>query len=451
MGDGPPRAATATMHGATATQNQRDPVIIVGAGMAGLVCAVMLDQAGVAVRLFDASDRVGGRIRTDIDANGFLLDRGFQVILDAYPAGRRWLDLDALDGQAFDAGGQVWTGRRLVPLADPLRHPTALPRDLTSSLFPARDKLRLAALATRVRLAKWEAAADAAGSGADDTSAVDALRIVGFGDRFIQRFARPFWGGILLDPALNVSAGPLRFTLKMFLEGRAVLPAAGVRAVPEQLARRLPVDCVHCLQPVEAIVVRDGTATGVRLHGETVDASAVVVAADPPQARRLTGIETLPRSDEGVGSVTVYLTGARDPGVGKRLIVDATGHLLVNHVAPLSVVAPSYAPSRQHLLAAVVIGRGQESDDDTIAQHASRDVATMLGHDPTDWSVIAVSRIPFSQYAQPPGIYQRLPSALTTVSGLFLAGEATVDSSTNGAMLSGEVAARAVMSHRRRY
>ena len=69
----------------------------------------------------------------------------------------------------------------------------------------------------------------------------------------------------------------------------------------------------------------------------------------------------------------------------------------------------------------------------------------MLGHDPADWTVIAVRRVPFSQFAQPPGVYDRLPGNETDASGLFLASEATVDSSYNGAVLSGEGAARAVL------
>ena len=421
------------------------PVVVVGAGMAGLACAVALHEAGRRVLVLEAGAGVGGRVRTDRHPEGFLLDRGFQVLLDAYPAGRRSLDLPALRPCAFDAGALVWTGRRLIPLADPLRHPTGTLRDLTTPLFPAGDKFRLALLAARARISTWESAVEAAGGPGDDVSASEALWSAGFGRSFVRRFARPFWGGILLDPTLSTSAGPMRFTLKMFLEGRAVLPEAGVQAMPDQLRRRLPEDAVRLGAPVDAIAIASGRAIGVRHNGQTVVASAVVVATDPPAAKRLTGIAALPGSEQGVGSVTVYLVGEHDPGTGPRLVIDGSTQLLVNHVAPISAVAPGYAPAGRHLLAAVVIGAGMAGDDAAIAHRARHEVATMLGHDTRRWTPLAVARVPFSQYAQPPGVHSRLPKTETDTPGLYLAGEATVDSSYNGALLSAEAAARAVL------
>ena len=422
------------------------PVVIVGAGMAGLTCAVALHEAGRAVLVLEAADGVGGRVRTDRHPDGYLLDRGFQVLLGAYPAARRWIDLYGLRPAAFDAGALVWTGRRRVPLADPRRHPAALPRDLTTRLFPPADKARLAALGLRARLAPWESAAEAAGDPATDRTAADALWAAGFGRHFVDRFARPFWGGILLDRGLGTSAGPLRFTLKMFLAGEALLPAAGIGAMPAQLHRRLPPGCVRLDTPVTDLVLAGRTAVGVRAGGETIPAAAVVVAADPPAARRLTGIAALPDATQGVGSTTVYLAGARDPGTGPRLVLDGTGRLAVNHLAPLSAVAPSYAPAGRHLLAAVVLGPDQDWPDDALAHRARQEAATMLGQAPADWEILRVVRIPFSQFAQPPGVFGRLPGTTTATPGLLLATEATVDSSYNGAILSGERAAAAILA-----
>lgn len=430
------------------TTNEIGPtVVVVGAGMAGLTCAAALHAAGRPVIVLEASDGVGGRVRTDRHPAGYLLDRGFQVILEAYPALHRHVTPASLRPAAFDAGALIWTGRRLVPLADPLRHPRALPRDLTTPLFGARDKLRLAALGLRARLAGWESAREASGDPATAQSAAEALWAAGFDRGFVDRFARPFWGGILLDRSLGTDAGPLRFTLKMFLEGNAVLPEGGVQAMPERLARRLPIGAVRLRRPVEAIVIEDGRATGVRVRGETLPTAAVVVATDPPTAKRLTGITSIP--DRGISCATVFLAGAHDPGLGRRLTLDGTGTSIVNHVAPLSTVAPSYAPPGRHLLAAVVLSDALETngldDDAVLAQRARDATATMIGHDPANWTPLRVVRVPFSQFAQPPGIYARLPGNVTGTRGLYLASEATVDSSYNGAILSGEAAARAVL------
>ena len=416
--------------------------------MAGLACALDLHEAGREVLILEASDGVGGRVRTDRHPDGYLLDRGFQVLLEAYPAVRRRIDLASPKPAAFDAGALVWTGRRLVPLADPLRHPRSLPRDLASGQFPAGDKVRLAALAVRARLAGWESARRAAGDAMADRSTAEELWAAGFGRRFVDRFARPFWGGMLLDPSLGTTAGAFRFTLKMFLQGRAVLPAAGIQAMADQLRRRLPDDSVRLGQTVKEIVLEDGRATGVRVGGSTMAASAVVVATDPPAARRLTGVASLPGEDQGVGCATVYLAGERAPGAGPRLVLDGSGRLTVNHLAPLSAVAPTYAPAGKHLLAAVVVGGAPMADDEDLPRCARDDVATMLGHDPGDWTPIATVRIPFSQFAQPPGTYARLPGTETGTRNLYLATEATVDSSYNGALLSGEAAARVVLGRR---
>ncbi len=420
------------------------PVIVVGAGMAGLTAAVALHEAGVPVRLFEASDGLGGRIRTDRHPAGFLIDRGFQVLLDAYPFVRRWLDLAALDPAPFDAAALIWTGRRLVPLADPRRHPRALLRDLTSPVFGVDDKVRLATMVLHAARAPWRSAREAA-LAMPDESAAETLRRLGYSSAFVERIARPFWGGITLDPSLASSAGPLWFTLKMFLAGRAVLPRAGIGAMPEQLGRRLPATAVTFGARVERLTVEAGRVTGVAVDGRVQPAAAVIVAADPPAARALTGIDALPDQHAAVGSLTVFLAGRRDPGIGPRLVLDGTGRLTLNHLAPLSTVQPAYAPPGSQLLAAVVVGkRLAEGDDPTLAIRARDDVAMLLGHAPDAWDIVRTVRVPFSQFAQPPAIYARLPGNQTATGGLYLASEATVDSSCNGAIASGEAAAQLV-------
>jgi uncharacterized protein with NAD-binding domain and iron-sulfur cluster len=142
--------------------------------------------------------------------------------------------------------------------------------------------------------------------------------------------------------------------------------------------------------------------------------------------------------------------GKRDPGLGRRLTLDATGRLTLNLVAPVSPVQPSYAPRGRYLIAAQVIGEAAANpDDDALAWSARHEVARMLGHAPEDWRVARVVRVPFSRFAEPPGVYGRLPSVTTDIAGLFLAGESVVDSSVNGALASGERAAKAVLAWRK--
>jgi phytoene dehydrogenase-like protein len=227
----------------------------------------------------------------------------------------------------------------------------------------------------------------------------------------------------------------------MFLRGSAVLPADGAGAMPAQLLARLPADTIALDSRVTSILVEDGRATGVRVARRKVPASAVIAATDPATLAKLTELPGLAAVQEGLPSLTVYLAGTRPPSTGPRLVLDATRRLVVNHLAPLSEVQPAYAPEGQHLLAAVVIGEAAKGDPEKIASQARDEAAAMLGHQPKDWRVLETVSVPFSQFAQPPGIYRRLPGNVTPIRGLFLASEATVDSSYNGAISSGETAA----------
>ena len=421
------------------------PVIVIGAGLAGLTCAAELTRAGRPVVVLEAGDGLGGRVRTD-RRDGYLLDRGFQVILDAYPAVRRQLDIADLRPAAFDAGAAIWDGRRLHHLADPIRHPRALGGAIRSPLFGVLDKVRLAALAVRVRTARWASASEAAGDPETDRSGADLLWDSGFGRRAVDGFARPFWGGITLDPALAGSQATLRYTLKMFLEGRAVLPESGVQALPDHLASRLRLGTVRYNTPVEELIRVGDRVVGVRARGDVRSASSVVVATDPATARPLTGDGRFPDDSSGLGCTTVYLKGRRQPEIGRRLLLDGSGRLSVNHVAPLSNVQSSYAPNGRHLLAAVLLGEHAANlDDEAVATQARAETVRMLGHTAAEWDIFSVVRVPFSQFAQPPGIYGRLPEADSGTPGLVYAGEATADSSQNGAIISGEAAARYIL------
>lgn len=420
----------------------QENVIVVGAGLAGLTCAVRLQAAGIPVTVFEAADDVGGLVRTTRTSDGFLIDHGFQVLFDAYPAVRRQIDLAALGVSAFDAGADVWTGSRRVPVLNPWRHPAGSLRDLTSPVMTLSDALRLAGLTLRAVRAPWACAADAANEAADDQSIGELLVSKGFSRVFIDRFARGFWGGMTLDRSLSASGGILLFSLKMLARGAAVLPAGGMGALPRALAARLPTGSVRLGQRVTGLLFDDAGVTGVRTGDSECRAAAVVVAADPASARALTGIDSIP--DAAVGCVTVYLTSEGDPGVGPRLIIDGTGAHRVSHIAPLSAAQPAYAPPGRQLAAAVLLGpEALAADDATVATWAVEDVARMLPV-ADGWRMVQTVRTPVALFAQPPGIHRLLPDVVTGTPGLYLASAATVDASINGAMLSGEAAARAV-------
>ncbi len=415
------------------------PIIVVGAGLAGLNCARLLSQRGVPVIVFDEADAIGGRVRTDVTEDGFVLDRGFQVLFTAYPALRRSISLRQLNLRQFDSGAAIATEHGPVFLRDPFRHPWFAAPAFTSRLMTWGDRLRLARLALALLMARWDTARQAR----DDRLSIDQdLARLGFSKGFVDAFFRPFMAGIRLERDLSTSAGVGRFDLKMLMRGRAALPARGMQALPAALAATLPAGATRLNTPVVEVVRDAERAVGVRMPDGQVRGRAVVVATDGDTAGRLTG---LPAPNVTLGSTTVYLAGQGQPYRQRLLVLNALPDPFVNDTTLLTNIAPEYAPDGWHLLAAHVLN-GSQLDDATIEQRVRTDLDRVFPHfDLRRWRTLRVVRTPKSQFPQPP-CASRIVATRTACRGLYLAGEITEDSSINGALSSGEAAARAVLS-----
>lgn len=425
-------------------------VIVVGAGLAGLTCSKVLSNRGAEVVLLEASDGVGGRVRTD-ERDGFLLDRGFQVYFTAYPAARRHLDHAALDLRAFDPGAVIRRGNRASVLSDPLRDPGSMVPSLLSDVATVSDKLRTLKLA-RSNAAKG---AEAVGEldGGEDVSSLVYLREQRFSEGFIDDFYRPFYGGIFLDRSLTTSSRVLRFTFAMLATGETAVPARGIGEIPNQLASHLPTGAVRTNSPVEKLLREGDRITGVGAAGGEHEADAVVVATEAPTAGRLSGA-SVPQG--AIGQVCAYFaaegaSGGASSGTsggasgGKKIVLNADVGRFVNNAVELSAVAPSYAPRGQRLINAVSLS-GFDASDEEVFRRAAADVSPW--YPDADLRPFAVYRVPYSQFPQPPGVHAGLPGNRTRTPGLFLAGEYTEDSSINGSMLSGEKVALEVLGER---
>ena len=409
--------------------------IVIGAGLAGLTCAKVLRERGAEVVVFEASDGVGGRVRTD-EHNGFLLDRGFQVYFTSYPVAGRHLDYEALDFRSFDPGVIVRKGPEKSVLSDPLRDPKALVPSLLSDAATLWDKLHTLDMVARKTEVGISAGAE---DGEADTSTLEYLKMAGLSGRYIDSFFRPFYGGIMLNRELTTSARVLRFTLRMLAAGRTVVPALGMGEIPRQLASHLLESEVKLNSPVEALLREGERVVGVRAVGEEHEADAVVVATDAPAAGSLTG-EAVPEGS--VGEVCIYYETDRF-GSGKKILLNAEDGAFVNNAVEMSNVSERYAPQDRHLLYAVAL-TGMDLPDEDLYRRGIEDLSRW--YPGADFRPLALRRIPYGQFAQPPGIHSRLPENRTKTPGLVLAGEYTEDSSINGSMLSGEKAARVVIA-----
>ncbi|MDQ3794439.1 MAG: FAD-dependent oxidoreductase [Actinomycetota bacterium] len=410
-------------------------VIIVGAGLAGLTCAKVLRERSAEVVVFEASDGVGGRVRTDA-LDGFLLDRGFQVYFTSYPVSKRHLDHAKLDFRSFDPGAIIHRGREKSILSDPLRDPGALVPSLLSDAASLEDKLRTAELAAKI--VSGTAATAGEEDGDADVSTLDYLRASGLSERFIDSFFRPFYGGVFLSRSLYTSSRVFRFTFRMLATGQTVVPARGMGEIPKQLAAHLPDGAVHPNSPVDALLREGERVVGVRAAGQEHEADAVVVATDALEAGRLTD-EDVPEGS--VGEVCLYYETS-GLGSAKKVLLNAEEEVFVNNAVEISNVSEQYAPEGRHLLYAVTLG-GSDLPDAELYRRGIQDLSEWYPE--ADFRPLALRRIPYGQFAQPPEIHRSLPRNRTTTPGLFLAGEYTADSSINGSMLSGEKAAREVL------
>jgi phytoene dehydrogenase-like protein len=418
-------------------------VLVIGAGLAGLTCARELLRQGVAVTLVEASDGVGGRVRSD-RVGGYTLDRGFQVLFEAYPAAQRQLDMAALELRRFDPGAIICFGGRRTVLTDPLRDRRAA---LEAALSPAAslaDKLRTLVLALELRAKSVDEVLD----GADEPT-VAYLERRGFSRRTIDLFFRPFFAGILLDRTLETSAKCFRFDYKMLSDGAISVPAGGMGRIADQLAAPLAERALVRLNaPAGALLQEGGRVVGAALAGgEELRADAVVLATPAPEAARLSG---LPMPLDSLGVTTIYLAGERPVYGARKIALNAAPDAFVNNAQQLTNIAPEYAPPGKHLLGATVLGV-PAMDDAELARRALRDLHGMFAGDRSAQAALAqyqplrVYRIPYAQFRQPPGVHPTLPENRTARPGLYLASEITEASSLNAAMISGEKCAATIL------
>lgn len=410
--------------------------IVVGAGLAGLAAARALHAAGRTVQVLEASDGIGGRVRTD-QVDGFLLDRGFQVLLTAYPEAARQLDYRGLHLQAFDPGALVWRGKRGQVVGDPFRRPTTLASTALASIGSPLDKARI--LRLRRRVSKGAAADLLRGP---ERSTIDMLRAEGFSDTTIDRFFRPLFGGIQLDPALSTSARMFDVIFRMLSEGESAVPAAGMGAIPAQLAAGIPDGAIRLDAPVVAV-----DATTVRLaDGEAVTGRTVVVATDGPVASRL--LDLPPVRSRSVGCV--YFAAPRPPIDHKLVVLDGTGRGPVLNVAVMSNVAPSYAPEGQHLIAAAMPSlpvdpsTGEPDEHADLESLARAQLGRWWGIQVASWRHLATYRIAHGQPDQSPPLHPKQRVALG--GGLFVCGDHRDTGSIQGALYSGRRCADAVIA-----
>lgn len=397
------------------------PILIVGAGLAGLAAARELDRHGLRFRLLEASDRVGGRLGSTV-IEGFVCDLGFQVTMSNYAILESLVDRASLPRDPFLPGALVWTGRDRIRIVDPRRSPIGAIGVVVRGFAGWRD-LRAAARCRR-------AAHRAKSEGSPRGSADSFIRTVGFSDRFRESFLRPFFGGVFLDESLSVPAGRFLRTLDRFATGVAELPRGGMQAIADSMAGPIH-DRIEFGRRVDRL-----DDLGVMLeNGERIDAAGVILATEFDTTMRLLGH---PTTDVPEWSSTVALhfeTGS--PVLTEPIIVlNGSGEGEVNLVSSSTAVTRDVAPDGRHAVTVSLRpGRDIESNSAAIDRIA-REAGTMLGVDAENWRHLTTTAIHRALLAGP-----AVEGQPETPAGVEIAGDWLDDPSIDNAIRSGIEAA----------
>ncbi|KAM0877504.1 hypothetical protein ACQ4PT_035445 [Festuca glaucescens] len=431
-------AASVNANPADATRKQ---AVIVGGGLAGLAAATHLASLSVPFTLLEASDLLGGRVATD-EVDGYLLDRGFQIFLTAYPECQRLLDYPALRLQPFFPGALVYLGGdspSFHMLADPFRFPIRSLSSVFSPVGSLPDKLLVGL--TRLRAA---ATPDDVILSSPETTTARHLEKLGFSPSIVERFLRPFLAGIFFDPALDTSSRLFELVFKRLALGDNALPEAGIGAIAAQLADRLPAGSVR----LNARATTVDPSSGVTLDtGETVSAGlGVIVAVEQPEAEKLLPqLPTRPKkADAERSTVCLYFSAGRAAVQEPVLLLNGSGKGIVNNMFFATSVAPSYAPAGKVLVSVSLVGSFAGREDAELAGEAVRELGGWFGpEEVASWAHLRTYRIGFAQPDQTP------PTAPAgrdprVGDGVYVCGDHWCSATFDGAMVSGRRAAEAL-------
>jgi len=405
--------------------------LIIGAGLAGLTAARVLKTAGRKVKIIEASDGPGGRVKTD-EVNGFLLDRGFQVFLTAYPEAKHFLDYKALDLRSFNPGSIILSNAGIDEIGDPLREASALIRTLKSPIGTLSDKLRL--LSLRLKLA---------GNSIDqifskkETTTLEYLRGAGFSEKIISDFFTPFMAGIYLEQKLDTSSRMFEFVFKMFSESDTAIPAKGMGMISRQLASDLSAE--ELILNERAISIDENKVQTA--SGNVYEASTILIATTAD----CIPMPFQPRLIKKKSVTCMYFSADQAPYQKALIALNAIPGRLVNNLAVMSTISSCYAPEGKSLISVSLSGNEHFIKQDELELKVKEELKFWFA-ECSNWAHIKTYTIP---YALPDNSHVKndiLSPSIRINYSTFICGDHLLNGSINAAMKSGRLAAEAILS-----
>ena len=408
---------------------QKSPSIhIIGGGISGLIAARVLEEHGLSATIIEATDRLGGRVKTDV-VDGYSLDHGFQVLLTAYPAAKKYLDFDALALQEFLPGSAIFKNGKQKIIGDPLRNLSLLLPTLFSGIGTVNDKLKILALNRRLKKKSIQNI-----FAEKEQTTLAYLENIGFSETIITDFFIPFFSGIFLENKLDTSSRMFEFVYKMFGEGNAALPKDGIQAIPKQLFEKLK--NTTCVFNTKVKSVENGSI--ILESGETLKSNFTIIATQASGLiSNLKNQATLWKSCD-----TLYFEVAKRE-IKKPLIgLIAAPNALINNIFYHTILQTS-ATATKELLSVTVIDR-QNLTNKQLVTEVQKELKELCNID--SCTFIKQYNIPMALPKLQDIQYEMLPSETRLTETIFLAGDTQLNGSLNAAMIAGERAALEVIN-----
>ena len=409
----------------------KQDVIIVGAGLSGLAAAVHLHRQGRKVLLLEASDRAGGRIKTD-SHGGFLFDNGFQVLLTAYPETKALLNYTDLKLKKMLPGATVLYDGGIFEIADPFRRPSAAFATLFAPVGTLKDKINTLWLKYKLQKLTIKEIFEQ-----PEQTTSKQLTEYGFSSKMIQRFYGPFLSGIFLENELKTSRRMFDFVMKMFSDGDVAIPEFGMEEIPKQLVAMLPKDSIQCNKKVITI----DKNTVITEDGTVMEAKQILLATT---ANALTQ-NYFPKQKMASHQVTnIYFESTEAPTKKAVVILNAsTKKKWVNNLTVISNVSEAYAPKGKVLISISYNGI-PTIDDATLAENMKKELQQWYGEKVNSWKMLKAYRIEYALPMQESVRNDIAASEIKISDTLFICGDNLLNSSINAALKTGRLAAEAM-------
>lgn len=396
---------------------------IIGAGISGLIAAIELEKKGYSPIIYEGNNGPGGRVRTDY-IDGYPFDHGFQVLLTAYPAVKKYLDLSALNLKIFLPGAIVVNQGKQHVIGDPLRNVLFFKGIFDSSIASFSDKFKTLRLSQRLKQTNVENIFKA-----EHTTSYDYLKSLGFSERIILLFFKPFLSGIFLEPDLRTSSRMLEFVLKMLAEGYSAVPAKGMQSLIDQLEKSLTVTKIHYNSEVNSIENNQ-----IFLKDKVISAEKIIIATDSSQL-----LKDPPKSS-WKGSYTFYFEVTKRVKATSMIYLNSDPSLLINSFHYPTDLQPH--PNNKIILSATVV-KASDLPTEKIQNAVINELKMLTAH--KDFIPIKSYFIPRSLPINVHPTYRSDKTAIRYSNNIVLAGDHLANGSLNAAIESGKLAAELIL------